>query len=67
MATIKIIWKDGTESYARGMGCYTPFKENAKQYRSILIAGRTARQIQNFGELVKDVIIQSNGKEYRAF
>ena len=66
-AKIKVIWKDGSESYVVKPHHYTQFTEYAHEYPSILVAARSARIIQRTDELVKEVKIISGDKEYIPF
>jgi len=68
MAKIKIIWFDNTTSYVSEKGNATQFIENAKEYRTILTAARSARIYMRNNLSIKDVrIIDENNKEYYLF
>lgn len=67
MAKIKVIWKDGSVSYAAGNGNCTESIDQAKEYKTILIAARSARIILRDYELAQDVRVIEKGKEYIVF
>ena len=67
MIRVKIIWKDNSESYAMGMGLYTQFVDKAKNYRSVLIAARTARKIKATDDLVKDAVVVTDTDTYKVW
>lgn len=68
MAKIKIIWFDNTSSYVSKKGNATQFIENAKEYRTILTAVRSARIYVCNNLSIKDArIIDENNKEYCIF
>ena len=66
MTKIKVIWKDNSESYVVAPHQYTQFIDKAKEYKTLLIAGRSARRIKE-DWLVKDVRLIEEGKEYIVF
>ena len=68
MCKIKVIWKDDSESYVVSPHQYTQFIDQAKDYKSLLIAARSARRIkEGLFEFVNDVRLIENGEEYIMF
>ena len=68
MAKIKIIWNDNSVSYVSKYANATQFFEDAKEYRTILTAERSARIYLYNNPSIKDVrIIDENNKEYYLF
>ena len=68
MAKIKIIRNDNTIGYIGEKGKTTQFFEDAKEYRTILTAARSARIYLYHNPSIIDVrIIDENNKEYYTF
>ena len=69
MAKIKIIRNDNTIGYIGEKGKITQFFEDAKEYRTILTAERSARIYLYNNTSIKEVRIidEENNKEYYVF
>lgn len=67
MAKIKVIWFDDTESYVMGNRMFTQFVDKAREYKSVLIAARSARKIKSNDELIKDVKIITDTEIYNVW
>ena len=64
MNKIKIIWKDGSISYFCGNGRMTQFIEEAKEYKHVMVAARSARKILQGNSLIKAVRIIDGTTEW---
>lgn len=68
MAKIKVIRNDNTIGYISEKGNITQFFEDAKEYRTILTAARSARIYLYNSPLIIDVrVVDENNKEYYLF